>query len=154
MHKRVRTCLAKMRPSRPATVSTVKRAFSHFETEGKGPFVWGDGMEPLWLLEVRNPKPGRSRQRQCCRKSKEYAPFPLKYLPRVPTFPSGWGAVTLMLAREKQGRTNIFFSQHLCSPGDLIPWWNNEGNHACAIAPCLSKTLDELLNLFVQITVS
>ena len=43
----VRACLDATAPFRSATVSTVKGRSFRFETEGNGPFVWGNRTEPL-----------------------------------------------------------------------------------------------------------
>ena len=43
----IRACLVTTVPFRSATVSTLKECSFRFETEGKGPFVWGNGTEPL-----------------------------------------------------------------------------------------------------------
>ena len=43
----LRACSVGTVPFRSATVSIVKRGSFRFETEGNGPFVWGNGTEPF-----------------------------------------------------------------------------------------------------------
>jgi len=44
----LRASLSKMGPFRSGTVSAMKNAVLGFETEGKGPFVRGNGTEPVY----------------------------------------------------------------------------------------------------------
>jgi hypothetical protein len=44
-------------------------------------------------------------------------------------------------------RCAVFFGQKLLDTGDLVFGWDDEGDHACPVAPCHFKALDELLDL-------